>query len=50
VRIEKVYKDGDDWKNTTTFSVEDLPKVAMLATEAYKYTTLKTRKPSQNSE
>jgi len=41
VRIDKVYKDGDQWKHTTSFATEDLPKVALLATEVYKYLRLK---------
>ena len=40
ISITKAYKDGDDWKNTNSFSAEDLPKVAMVANEAYKYIRL----------
>jgi hypothetical protein len=41
VRIDKVYKDGEQWKHTTSFAAEDLPKVALLANEAYKYLRVK---------
>ncbi len=34
--IDKVYKNDDQWKHTTSFAPEDLPKVALVATEAYK--------------
>ena len=34
--IDKAYKDGEQWKHTTSFATEDLPKVALLATEVYK--------------
>lgn len=36
ISIDKAYKDGDEWKHTTSFAVEDLPKVALVANEAYK--------------
>ena len=36
--IDKAYKDGEQWKHTkTSFAPEDLPKVALLATEVYKH-------------
>ena len=41
VHIDKVYKDGEQWKHTTSFAAEDLPKVAIVANEAYKYLRLK---------
>jgi len=42
VRIDKSYKDGQQWKNTVTFNAEDLPKVAMVANEAYKFIRLRS--------
>jgi len=39
VTIRKAYKDGDEWKHTNTFRTEDLPKVALVAGEAYKSIT-----------
>ena len=48
ISITKSYKDGDDWKHTNSFSTEDLPKVALLATEAYKYIRLNTSEPSDS--
>ena len=46
--ITKSYKDGDEWKHTNSFSTEDLPKVALLATEAYKYIRLNTSEPDDS--
>lgn len=46
VKIEKAFKDGDDWKHSNVFSAEDLPKVALTVSEAYKYLTLRTRDPN----
>lgn len=48
ISITKSYKDGDDWKHTNSFSTEDLPKVALLATEAYKYIRLNTSEPDDS--
>jgi len=40
VTINKAYKEGEDWKYTDSFNIEDLPKVALVANEAYKYIRL----------
>lgn len=40
INIDKTYKDGDEWKHSTSFAVEDLPKVALVASEAYRYLRL----------
>jgi len=42
VTINKAFKDGDTWKYTESFNIEDLPKVVLVATEAYKYIRLKS--------
>ena len=42
VTINKAYKEGEDWKYTNSFNIENLPKVALVATEAYKYIRLKS--------
>ena len=34
--IDKVYKDGDDWKYSKSFAVEDLPKISRVADDAYR--------------
>ena len=41
VTINKAYKEGENWKYTNSFNIEDLPKVALVATEAYQYMRLK---------
>lgn len=46
IRIDRSYKDGDEWKYTTAFSTEDLPKVALLAMESYKF--IRLRSPEQD--
>jgi len=48
IKIDKWYKDGDDWKNTNTFNTEDLHKVAVVAMEAYKFIRLQSSE--QNNE
>lgn len=40
VSIKTVYKDREGWEYMRSFRVEDLPKVALLANEAYKYARL----------
>lgn len=40
ISVTKSYKDGDEWKHTNSFNAEDLPKVALIATEAYKFIKL----------
>ena len=41
IKIDKSYKDGDEWKNTNTFNAEDLPKVSLMAMEVYKFLRIK---------
>ena len=45
INITKAYKDGDNWKNTNNFNAEDLPKIALVANEAYKYIRLSSSDP-----
>ena len=35
VSISRVYRDGDEWKTTTSFGRDDLPIVAKVADMAY---------------
>ena len=42
VTINKTYKEDDEWKHTNSFNIEDLPKVALVANETYKYIKLKS--------
>jgi hypothetical protein len=48
VRIDRSYKDKDsnEWKHTNTFNTEDLPKVSIVAQEAYKF--IRLRSPEKN--
>ncbi len=50
VSIDKVYKDGDERKHTNSFAAEDLPKVALVANEAYKYIRLQESEPQLNQD
>jgi hypothetical protein len=50
IRIDKSYKEGDEWRKTTAFTAEDLPKVAMLTTEAYRFLRLRSEEPSVTLE
>jgi len=48
VTITKAYKEGEDWKYTNSFNIEDLPKVALVANEAYKYIRLISTDSKEN--
>lgn len=41
VSIDRNYKDGDDWKTTNSFRVNDLPKLANVANKAYDFLVAK---------
>jgi hypothetical protein len=47
IKIDRSYKgkDSDEWKNTNTFNAEDLPKVALVAGEVYKFLRMNTFEP-----
>lgn len=49
VTINKAYKEKDEWKNTNRFDTEDLPKVALVANEAYKYIRLYSPESQEDS-
>lgn len=36
------HQKGGDWRRTNSFGIEDLPKVGLVANEAYKYIRLKS--------
>lgn len=42
VTINKAYKEDEGWKHPDSFNIEDLPKVALVANEAYRYIKLKS--------
>ena len=37
ISIQKAYKVNEEWKNGTSFSITDLPKLALAVGEAYKW-------------
>ena len=42
VSIERNYRDKDDkWKSTSSFKVNDLPKVALVANKAFEFLSIK---------
>ena len=50
IKIDRAYKQDDRWEHTSTLNVEDLPKVALLAHEAYKCLRMRTFEPAAQSE
>jgi hypothetical protein len=45
IKIDRAYKHGDTWAYTNLFNAEDLPKVAVVANEVYKYLRMRTFEP-----
>ena len=37
VSVTRSYKDGEDWKGTTVFGRDDLPRVELASRKAYEY-------------
>jgi hypothetical protein len=37
VSVQRAYKDGDDWKNTTSFGRDDLPVMTLVTQRAYEW-------------
>ena len=37
VTVSRIYKDGDDWKDSTSFGRDDLPLVAKIADLAHSW-------------
>lgn len=52
IRITKSYKDKDtgEWKRTDRLFTDDLPNVAVVAMEAYKYLRLSSREVQTTEE
>jgi hypothetical protein len=50
IHIDKSYKEGEQWKHTTSFATEDLPKVALLANEAYRHLRLRSADDADSPE
>jgi hypothetical protein len=40
VTVERNYKDGEQWKKTSTFRKNDLPKVMLVAQKAFEEISL----------
>ena len=43
INIDRSYKDGEEWKTTSSFKLNDLPKVELVARKAYEYLALKAK-------
>ena len=45
INVDRTFKDGDEFKQTSSMKVNDLPKLALVANEAYAYLNLKDSTP-----
>ena len=43
VTLDRVYKNGEEWKYSRSFSIEDLPKIVFAVEEIYKSLRLETK-------
>lgn len=50
ITFSRCYKDNEEWKYTNTFNAEDLPKLAIVATEAYKLIRLRSSEKANIGE
>jgi len=50
INIARIYRDGDECNRTNNFNTEDLPKVALVANEAYKYIALSSPNPQTETD
>jgi len=41
VQIDRTYKQGEEFKRTNSFNVQDLPKVQLVAAKAFEFLSLK---------
>ncbi|MBN1940797.1 MAG: hypothetical protein JW772_01290 [Candidatus Diapherotrites archaeon] len=41
VSLDKRYKDGEEWKSSSSFKLNDLPKAILALQKAYEYLALK---------
>ena len=48
VQVQRVYKDkNDQWQNTSSLRVNDLPKASLVLNKAYEYLVLKATTDNQ---
>lgn len=40
ITVEKSYKDGEEWKHTNAYNVDDIPKITTALRKAYEYLTV----------
>jgi hypothetical protein len=46
VTLSRLYKDGDDWKDSTSFGRDDLPLVAKVVDQAHSWIFQAAAKPA----
>ena len=50
VTIARIYKDGDQFKSTSSFSRDDLPLVTQIANDAWRWILENDAKESQSND
>lgn len=49
VTIQKNYKDGDEWKTSGSFGLNDLPRAVVAFQKAYEYLVIKDNKDKEET-
>jgi hypothetical protein len=47
VSIQRTYKDGDEWKSSTSFGMQNLLVVSLIATRAFEWISDQANGPEQ---
>lgn len=50
IQLTKIYQQDGEWKSTTSLSPEDLPKAALVLTEAYRFLRLQSEEPNESTK
>ena len=45
ISLNRLYKDGENWKNTSSLQVSDIPKAIAVLQRAYEFLAVKELKP-----
>ena len=47
IQIIKCYKDGEEWKKTSHFRINDLPKIQLVAGKAFEFLSMKKQNSTE---
>jgi len=50
VQIDRTYKQGDEYKHATSYNIQDLPKLELVARLAFEHLTLKDQENGKDDK